>query len=576
MKKKKIRIKSKVNNTKKRTGSVVLSSRKRKILAIIIMLVIIALLLTLTLNKKQIISNSAETSNKKEHQKLAGAYTDVVSLDGITVPVPTGYTASSVPEEQYVNGLNIEKKASLENLTLSSDSTQSYPWTYDTAISAWKSGNYQIDSSTSTLETNTFTIGSSGGRIEVEWSVCSQNGVDILYVNLIDTVNNRAERCPSISNNIYGTAESSLTYVPFRKELTAGTYKLEIIYTKNASTNTGLDRGYVKTAKAYNYDDEGDETVNSHQYGGFVIYEGTEPVPTTATDLLNAQKTRNQWVWVPVPDTSRIYEETNGVKKSKLWTFNLSNISQYSNSNYEPNALSSYDREYYFERYGMQGYTKDKFDEELKREYEDAIESIEAYGGFYIGRYETGEIGKGKPKVVKLNTDIGSQTWYAMYGRMKYLAGNKNVKTNMIWGNLFDETLQWLIDSGDKEMWEMKASTGWGNYYDSTFTYTNVAGTNTKKSVGINTKVPTGSTEYTKANNIYDLAGNVYDWTLEGDGTIYRRLRRGLLYRLRWCLSGRLPWQRQSWLRLRPRSASVRTFIYVALTSDSDALKSYA
>ena len=30
-----------------------------------------------------------------------------------------------------------------------------------------------------------------------------------------------------------------------------------------------------------------------------------------------------------------------------------------------------------------------------------------------------------------------------------------------------------------------------------------------------NTKIPTGSSEYTKANNIYDLAGNVHEGTLE-------------------------------------------------------------
>ena len=148
---------------------------------------------------------------------------------------------------------------------------------------------------------------------------------------------------------------------------------------------------------------------------------------------------------------------------------------------------------------------------------------------FTAGRYETGNVSSSKPVVQKLNSTIYSESWYAMYGRMKYLAGNKNVKANMIWGNLFDETLRWLIDSGSKEIWEMKASTGWGNYNDSTFTYTNTSGTNTTKSVGSQTEVPTGSSEYTKANNIYDLAGNVSDWTLEGYGANYRRLRRGRL-----------------------------------------------
>ena len=39
--------------------------------------------------------------------------------------------------------------------------------------------------------------------------------------------------------------------------------------------------------------------------------------------------------------------------------------------------------------------------------------------------------------------------------------------------------------------------------------------------------IPAGSTEYTKANNIYDLAGNASELTLEGDGPYDRRYERG-------------------------------------------------
>ena len=41
------------------------------------------------------------------------------------------------------------------------------------------------------------------------------------------------------------------------------------------------------------------------------------------------------------------------------------------------------------------------------------------------------------------------------------------------------------------------------------------------------TIIPTGSSEHTKANNIYDLAGNVYEWTIEGNGWNYRCYRGG-------------------------------------------------
>ena len=75
-------------------------------------------------------------------------------------------------------------------------------------------------------------------------------------------------------------------------------------------------------------------------------------------------------------------------------------------------------------------------------------------------------------------------------------------------------------------------STSWGNYSNATFEYLN---TNEKKVIktsyetnpvsGSRVLIPTGSTEYTKINNIYDMAGNVREWTLETnyiDVRIYR------------------------------------------------------
>ena len=45
-------------------------------------------------------------------------------------------------------------------------------------------------------------------------------------------------------------------------------------------------------------------------------------------------------------------------------------------------------------------------------------------------------------------------------------------------------------------------SKDWGNYEDDTFS-------------GTTESINTGSKEETKANNIYDLAGNVWEWTTE-------------------------------------------------------------
>ena len=265
---------------------------------------------------------------------------------------------------------------------------------------------------------------------------------------------------------------------------------------------------------------------------GFVIYEGETEVDEA--NLFNEQQTRNQWVWVPVNDLSRIYEEDeNGKKYGKTYVFSATGrtLRTGSNAKREPKILTNYDNEKYFSENGMQGMTRNKFLQRMQIDFESTIKSIEKYGGFYIGRYETGDLSKKVPVVKKMNTDIHSQTWYAMYSKMEYLGANRNIKSNMIWGCLWDETLEWLVESGNKTYEEIRVdSTSWGNYSDSTFTYTTTSGSTSTKNEGSRTIIPTGSSEYTKANNIYDMAGNVDDCTLEAHITYYRYSRCGDYY----------------------------------------------
>ena len=153
------------------------------------------------------------------------------------------------------------------------------------------------------------------------------------------------------------------------------------------------------------------------------------------------------------------------------------------------------------------------------------IESIEKYGGFYIGRYETGNLNNEDVVLRKNNINIGNnQTWYSMYSKCKKLSfDNPNIKTGMIWGCQWDRTLMWLIETGNKTIEEICVdSSGWGNNKSSEFKY----GDYNQKNSGSDTRIPTGSSNYTKANNIYDLVGNVYEWTMEA-GTNGRSDRGG-------------------------------------------------
>ena len=288
---------------------------------------------------------------------------------------------------------------------------------------------------------------------------------------------------------------------------------------------------------------------------GYVIYEGEEAV--TDSNVADAQKNRNQYVWVPVPDISKFYgTDANGKKWGKNYSFSSSTSSSYdeitgtkpynwsesdgvmtisSKTSYrEPDIVKSYDYDSTLKTRGLGAKTTHEFLNQLEKEFNNMIVSVEKYGGFYIGRYETGNINQETPVVQKGNTNISSQTWYNMYKRCKNIKGdNTNVETGMIWGNQWDRTLMWLIETGSKTKEQIADdSTSWGNYNNATFEYVNSSGSTVTKNENSGTKIPTGNTEYTKANNIYDLAGNVYDWTMEAISTSYRVFRGGLYYNL--------------------------------------------
>ena len=272
-------------------------------------------------------------------------------------------------------------------------------------------------------------------------------------------------------------------------------------------------------------------------------------------NIFDLQKSVNQYVWIPVSEEnlSRIYGvDANG----KLWgkLYNYSSTGRTANNWTETNGvmnitdLSSYDA--YREptiidvdkdsilQFYSGGMTAYELLSELEENYYATIKSIKEHGGFYIGRYETGGL-SGKAVVRKMEMDINYQIWYTMYEKTKELSGtNDNVITSMIWGSLWDETLQWLVDSGAKTSdgtqltYELIASdsTKWGNYANSTFSF--ITGETTPDETGTKEPwdffiIPTGSAEYTKVNNIYDLAGNAYDWTLEANYTYVRVLRGG-------------------------------------------------
>ena len=230
----------------------------------------------------------------------------------------------------------------------------------------------------------------------------------------------------------------------------------------------------------------------------------------------------NEFVWVPVDDPSTMFEEkTATLTGVTTQTSIYSKLRVRSGDSYtsgapgttgirEPDVLTSYDTnpQYYQNILGFES-TKSMADS-MVAEYKAMSNSIKKYHGFYIGRYElTGTVDTPTVKAGDVLTASSSEAgnWYGLYKACQnVIKNNTDVKSTMIYGCQWDETMSWLNKCGYNTDTD---SSSWGNYSGS--------------------PINTGSVSTYKANEIFDLAGNYYDWTQEAYST-GRRVDRGGVY----------------------------------------------
>ena len=266
--------------------------------------------------------------------------------------------------------------------------------------------------------------------------------------------------------------------------------------------------------------------------------------------LVIKDEQNNEWVWVPVDKgtLATMYEESSDEKtlcgttgetavKTKLYSSTIT-IGKDSNTktitrtepgitNYrEPDLVVgsnglSYDAQdtYYKTILGKNG-TKEELAQLFVEDYKEMIESIQKYGGFYIGRYELSEAGVQKNQPTLTNTN-----WYNLYAKCKSLNASDKVETQMIWGCQWDVTCNFIANKGEQK--SITDSRTWGNYNDSEGDAKVIVTENGTETNKYGTKQNTGYSEYWKANNIYDLAGNCWEWTQEAYGTGLRASRGG-------------------------------------------------
>ena len=218
---------------------------------------------------------------------------------------------------------------------------------------------------------------------------------------------------------------------------------------------------------------------------GFVIYENIngedeEVVNESNKDI--AQTTRNQFVWVPVKD----------IEEYKLISWNGEKVAD---NVTDDNANDTY---YEYREYNLSQQTNL---EELAGDdaggvigREDDSNSIKLYGGFYMGRYEasyntnTNKIETQKDKIPYTNVSYQSAINPIISSSRMSIQHNYLIPMNsvMATGKHWDAMIKWINE-----------------------TNSNIKG-NTGTSI-----IKTGSKEEYKANNIYDIAGNVAEWSYE-------------------------------------------------------------
>ena len=264
--------------------------------------------------------------------------------------------------------------------------------------------------------------------------------------------------------------------------------------------------------------------------GVVIEYKGSQfvwvPVPVTATNSLYPKGTTKAMAKV---STAEGFAGTDGNGRTNyegvLYNFGsmsgtlsnptytvvgepqvMNNYGQGTTSSREPDILDNeYDND---TNLGAIGLARGTFKTEIQENYNAMIESVKKYGGFYVGRYETSidnmttvASKEGTP----MNALTDNQRWYGMYDKEKKFTTSSDVmQSSMIWGSQYDAMLNWMVSTGK-----------------------NVG---TEDSSKYNTELTTGSKPEDIINNVYDLYGCHYEWTLEAKATGTRVLRGGMLF----------------------------------------------
>ena len=260
------------------------------------------------------------------------------------------------------------------------------------------------------------------------------------------------------------------------------------------------------------------------------------------TGLVIKDANGNEYVWVVVPRTTAVYK-TTGLGKTTFTDADYTSIEK---------DLKDYTSTYSETGYSDTWYADNKnegwlSETEYKTLKNSMLKSVYENGGFYVGRYEAG-IGTNRTSKSATNSD-GKYTiegmsipvskadaypyTYVTRTQAQNLASNVNSGTktsSLMFGVQWDLVLAFMHNKGNIEDSTLTSNSKTiGNYSDNLWTiknakaqYSSNSGSTFnacpnpfKKESNSSILLTTGADSSFSVQNIYDIAGNVSEWTLE-------------------------------------------------------------
>ena len=257
------------------------------------------------------------------------------------------------------------------------------------------------------------------------------------------------------------------------------------------------------------------------------VPEGFKIAQDSGTKVENGivieDKDGNQFVWIPAKTGEGVTVHTTKGDKTIEYTrtaysSNVATGETDSGTNSEKIKSSSSSSDYYTEALPT-----------------DEADSVNSNGGYYIGRFEAGDKESSEIPIEErsMRTSSSSQENnitikkdqvpynYITRANCKTLAEEMasvqkySAKTKLVSSYAWDTAISFMQITNE----DYGNSSEEGNYYDTTFSYTDITGAEQTKNKNSNTLVPTGQT--TAVCNIYDMGGNLYEYTTESYSATY-------------------------------------------------------